>query len=422
MSTQLVLSVNKSDDGKSLADHFRWCWLGAGGLESDNSAAYGNREALRAALSERAELPQSAWVILPGSQVTTRQLEYSEKEKKHLRNLLPFQLEDSVVGDIDDLHFALATPADGKVAVAYADRVWMQGVFAELAALGIEVQRCWSEALLLPLTTTNAVSDYDDWTLSLRSDQLVLRYGRQLGFSVASKHGPMAIMMLLKAQERADNLPNLQLLAATEEELEELNALIPAELQGQIVESECVSEWSLDYSNTSIDLCQGEFSQRLPIERWWKLWRSVAIFAGVCALVYLGASFFEIHKLSGENLAIRQQIEAQARSVIPQGRLVDPEKQLSSVLKQMQPAGQSSSVMELLGQVLPEFAAVPSATIKGIAYTAETGDLSINVQADSFATFESIRQKIEQLGLNAELGSINAQGNVQSARLNIRKR
>ena len=419
MSTQLVLSVNRSNDGKTLADHFRWCWLGADGAAQ---AASGNREALRAALSDKPESPCSAWVILPGSQVTTRQLSYSEKEKKHLRNLLPFQLEDSVVGDIDDLHFALATPADGKVAVAYADKIWLQAVFAELAALGVEVQRCWSEALLLPLTNTNAVSDYDDWTLSLRANQLVLRYGKQLGFSVASKHAPLAITMLLKAQERADNLPNLHLLATSEQELEQLSAFLPAQLQAQVVARECQAEWALDYSNNSIDLCQGEFSRRLPIERWWKLWRPLSIFAGVCALVYLGTAFFEINKLSHENLALRQQIEAQTRSVIPQGRLVDPEKQLNSVLKQLQPAGQSMSLMELLGQVLPEFSAVPSITIRGIAFTAETGDLSFNLQADSFATFEAVRQKIEQQGLSAELGSINAQGNVQSARLNIRKR
>jgi general secretion pathway protein L len=417
MSSQLVLSVDRSHDGKSLADHFQWCWLSG----TDAVPASGNREALRAALSEHPLNPQTAWVILPGSQVSTRQLEYSEKEKKHLRNLLPFQLEDSVVGDIDDLHFALATPSDGKVTLAYTDRLWLQGVFAELAALGVEVQRCWSEPLLLPLSNSSAVSDFDDWSLALRGDQLLVRYGRELGFSVAAKHGTMALHMLLKAQERADNLPNLQLTAATEAELDSLTNLIPAELQGHIVASECSPQWALDYSNSSIDLCQGEFSQRLPIERWWKLWRSLAIFAGITALVYLGTAFFEIHKLNRENLNLRQQIEAQARLVIPQGRLVDPEKQLASMLRQMQPVGESSSVMEVLNMVLPKFAAVPAATVKGIGYSAETGVLSINVQADSFATFETIRQAIEQQGLVAELGSINAQGNVQSARMNISK-
>ena len=52
MSMQLVLSVTTSDDGKSLADDFRWCWLGADGVPAAEGAS-GDREALRAALGDK---------------------------------------------------------------------------------------------------------------------------------------------------------------------------------------------------------------------------------------------------------------------------------------------------------------------------------------------------------------------------------
>lgn len=417
---QLVLSVTTSDDGKSLADSFRWCWLGADGA-SAIEAASGDREALRSALSTRPINPQSAWLILPGSRVNTRELEYSDKEKKHLRNLLPFQLEDSVVGDVEDLHFALGTPADGKIVVAFADKTWLQAAFAELAALGIEVTRCWTAPLTLPLASA-AVTDADNhWSLGLYQDQVYLRYASTMGFSVAQQHARMALQMLLRDQERVDNLPNLHLRAANEADLAILGELIPAELQDVIASQTLADEWALDYSNSSIDLCQGDFSQRLPIERWWKLWQSVAIFAGVCVAVYLGTLMFEIHKLGGENLKIRQQIETAARSVITQGRIVDPEKQLNTLLKQSQPVGQSASVMALLTLVLPQIAQEPNVVIKGIAYAGESGELNINIQADSFSAFESLSEKIRSQGLNAETSSFNAQGNVQTARLKVTK-
>lgn len=420
MSMQLVLSVYTSADGKTLADWFRWCWLGADGNPQPESAASGNREALRAALGERAGQNLSTWLILPGSSVNTRELEYSEKEKKHLRNLLPFQLEESVVGDVEDLHFALGTPADGRVVVAYTDKTWLQAVFAELATLGIEVTRCWSAPLVLPMVA-EAGDDRDNlWSLGLYDGQFYLRYAPTLGFSVAESHARLALSLLLKSQERGDRLPDLHLRAASEEDLARLGELVPAELQAAIKSQTLADAWNLDY-NGSIDLCQGEFSQRLPIERWWKMWKSIAIFAGVCALVYLGTMLFEIQKLSGENLKIRQQIEAAARSVIPQGRMVDPEKQLSTLLKQLQPTNQSGRVMELLAVVLPQISTVPNVSIKGIAYVGEIGELNINVQADSFATFESLAQNIRNQGFNAEVLSANAQGNVQTARLKITK-
>lgn len=420
MSMQLVLSVDTSDDGKTLADSFRWCWLGADGVPFSEGTS-GDRDALRTALSENAATPQSAWLIVPGSQVNTRQLEYSEKEKKHLRNLLPFQLEDSVVGDVEDLHFALATPANGKVVVAFADKVWLQAAFAELAALGIEVTRCWTAPLTLPLASEAAVDSYNHWSLGLYRDQVYLRYASTMGFSVARQHARMALQMLLRDQERVDSLPSLHLRAASEVELAILGELIPAELQDAIASQTLADEWALDFSNSSIDLCQGDFSQRLPIERWWKLWQSVAIFAGVCVAVYLGTLLFEIHKLGGENLKIRQQIEASARTVIPQGRIVDPEKQLATLLKQSQPVSQSASVMSLLSLALPQVAQVPNVSIKGISYAGETGELNLSIQADSFGAFETLTQNMRSQGLNAETSSFNAQGNVQTARLKVTK-
>lgn len=422
MSTQLLLSVTASSDGKALADWFRWCWLGADGNPQADSAASGDREALRAALGERPVVGnQSAWLILPGAQVNTRELEYSEKEKKHLRNLLPFQLEESVAGDVEDLHFALGTPANGRVVVAYADKTWLQAVFAELATLGIEVTRCWSAPSVLPMPPDAGAEAYNQWSLGLYDQQVFIRYAPTLGFSVAEAHGSLALSLLLASREQTDLLPELHLRAANEVDLARLVGLIPNTLQSRITSQTTADPWTLDLGGSAIDLCQGEFSQRLPIERWWKMWKSVAIFAGVCALVYLGTLAFEIQKLSGENLKIRQQIEASARSVIPQGRMVDPEKQLSTLLKQLQPSSQSGRVMELLVVVLPQISSVPNVSIKGIAYVGEIGELNINVQADSFATFETLAQNIRNQGFNAEVLSANAQGNVQTARLKITK-
>ncbi len=77
--------------------------------------------------------------------------------------------------------------------------------------------------------------------------------------------------------------------------------------------------------------------------------------------------------------------------------------------------------MELLVVVLPQISSVPNVSIKGIAYVGEIGELNINVQADSFATFETLAQNIRNQGFNAEVLSANAQGNVQTARLKITK-
>lgn len=417
MTQQLVLSVTTSQDGKALGDLFRWCWLDLDGTPSEAPAS-GDREALRAAVGASVGVTQSTWLILPGSTVAIRTLEYTEKEKKHLRSLMPYQLEDAVIGDVEDLHFAFSTPANGKVTLAYTEKSWLQAVFAELATLGLEVNCCWSAPLTLPLVKTEFDGEAGEWTLGWCQDQVWVRYGYYQGFSVSPQQATMALQLLLQGREQ---LPYVHLRAAEQSGLEQLQALIPSMLKGQILDAELAHQWSLDFSGSSIDLCQGEFSRRLPIERWWKMWKSVAIFAGVGIGVYLASSLYEIHRLGNDNLAIRQQIETTARQVITQGRMQDAEKQLTILLRQMEPAQKSGSVMELLAIALPAIGELPSVQVKGIAYTSETGELNINIQADSFSTFETLSDNIKARGLAAELLSANAQGNVQTARLKVNK-
>ena len=417
MSMQLVLSVTSSQEGKTLGDLFRWCWLGADG-QVNGEPASGDRETLREAVGSAPGGTQSTWLILPGSSVATRELEYTEKEKKHLRSLMPYQLEDEVIGDVEDLHFAFSPAVNGQVTLAYTDKSWLQAVFAELATLGLEVNRCWSAPLTLPLVSSEQGAETGDWTLGWYQGQVWLRYNRYQGFALAPRQAAMALQMMLQGREQ---LPQLHVRADSKAGYEQLQALIPSMLKGQILDAEIVNDWSLDFSGSSIDLCQGEFSQRLPIERWWKLWKSVAIFAGVCVGIYLASSLYEIHRLGNENKAIRQQIESTARQVITQGRLQDPEKQLTILLRQMEPAKQTGSVMEMLGVALPAIGELPTVEVKGIAYASEMGELNINIQADSFGTFETLSNNIRSRGLNAELLSVNVQGNAQTARLKITK-
>jgi general secretion pathway protein L len=417
MSTQLLLYVNPSNDGQGIADILRWCWLGADGRPDASTAASGDGDSLQAALPSGEQ--QSAWLMLPGHCVNTRELEYSDKEKKHLRNLLPYQLEDNVVGDVDDLHFALGTPAQGRVVVSYINKAWLQETFAHLKTLGVDVTRCFAAPMMMPLHAPSDATTHQAWTAGLFDGQCYLRHGTTLGFGVSEQQAAFAFQLML-AELNAEQLVELHLRAESTDALDRLTALLPEQWQSAVASTTVASFWDVDTTHTAIDLCQGEFSQRLPFERWWKTWRSIALFAGACTALYLGALFFEIFTLNRDTVSLRQQIEASTRNVITQGRITDPERQLNTLLKQLQPAASSSGrVMELLAIILPEVGKVPSVSIKAIAYSADASELNLSVQADSYATFETLAGNIRGHGLNAEVQSANAQGNVQTARLRI---
>jgi len=227
--------------------------------------------------------------------------------------------------------------------------------------------------------------------------------------------------MLIAAQKLGDNLPRLVLRASGDEELDALYQSLPEHLAERVTNQIVANDWQLDFDGTAIDLCQAEFSQRLPLERWIKLWRNVGILALVTLVVYVGVLGFHIYKLNKQNLQLRQQMESTYRSVVPNGRVNDPEKDLRIKLQQLQPKGESGSVIDMFAGVLPVITSNSDVTVKVISFSADTGEMSINVQAHSFNSIDALRQAIALQGFTAELLTANAQGDVNTGRLKITK-
>jgi general secretion pathway protein L len=407
MSDQLLLYINRA------ADSYHWCWLDAHQQPLPGSEARGSLEQLADALPPG---NHQAWLILPGTKVVVRPLEYGEKEKRHLRKLLPFQLEETVVGDVERFHFALGPLQGGKTSVAYIEKAWLQEVFQSLKGIGIEVVRCWSAPLTLPLATDPQDADTPCWTLQAQDGVLLVRQAPLLGFSVDLRHARLALELLLNHQGQTQ--PRIWLRATSEEELQQALDSLPPGLESQIDRQELVGPWDRAYAQAALDLCQGEFSQRLPIDRWWSDWRKVALVAAACLAVHLGTQMYQIREFRQENLTIRQQIEQVYRQVVPTGPVLDAERQLSGLVRQLEPAGQSTSLVKLLSQVFPPLAE-SGVSLRSVQYSGESGEINLQLQADEFNAIQNLARQIEQQGLRAELLGASAQGNSHSARLKI---
>ena len=456
MTQQLVLSINAN------ADKLHWCWLEQGLPVQEQ---HGDWQSFHVALTERSgqEHPQ-AWLLIPGAKLGVREMAYTEKEKRHLRNLLPYQLEETVVGDVDDLHIALGEPQKGKVSLAFIDRSWLKSIFDQCKTLGVEITRCWAKPLVLPLVNTDRfepalldeltesasaqtitkesaskelnkesqknaeeetvqsviVSALPVWTIAIEQQQAQVRYADQNGFAVPVAFLVSALDKLREQLQWKDRMPQLLLRAETDSELAQLRTALAAYAPG-VIEEQVASRWVLDFNGQAINLCQAEFSQRLPLERWWKLWQSIIVFALVTLVIYVGVAAFHIYKLKKQNLVLRQQMEQIYRDVIPHGNSDDPEKRLRIKVSELQPKTTTGSLMALVGGVFPTVAGNSDVVIKVISYASESGELTINVQAHSFAAIDALRQNLASQGFNAELMNANAQGDLNSGRLKISK-
>jgi len=362
------------------------------------------------------------WLLVPGPRVVTAELAVSRKEQRHLRTMAPFQLEDDLACEIDELHFAFGPVREGKVTIARVDKNWLQQHFTAFAEAGLEIHRCLPEALLLP-------TDAGGWSVYL-TDELQVCQGVGRGFAIDNKLGAAALNTLvsLRADEQAEQggeasdsaLPSIALYADTEARLAQLEGLLPEVLRDKVSAREVRSRWQLDASPRNvIDLCQGAFTRQLPLVRWWQLWFKTAIFAAVVLAAFFTINLAEIQMLKSEQRQLRKAMETTYRQVVPSGTLVDPEKQLLRRVRATSGGGQQSRLLPMLAAVTPLIAKVEGVQLRTMNYNDDKNELRLNIQAPAFNTIEQLRQALNQAGLQATLVNASASGDVHQARLRI---
>jgi general secretion pathway protein L len=361
---------------------------------------------------------------LPGANIGNRIVPFVARESRHLQEVVPFQLEDGLLGDVEELHFAFgpwryadgnAEGADARVPVAWCRREWLQDQLEPLRRQELELCLAIPEPLLLVRKS--------GWALHLE-DHLIAHIDDGFGFSVEPELMTAALELLLQQMGAPDRV---QVSAPTSGLLDQLRSALPPELAGiadfhcQSLTQRCVY-LQTDPLNRAADfhelnLLQGEFSPRLPLARWWRQWRGLAAIMLVAVAAWSVNSLLEMQQLKRQQEQLQQQLETAFRSVVPEGLLVDARQQLRNLLLSLDAGTDYRGPIQLLASIAPALEEDASVEIKGFAY--DRGDVRLNCQAGSFTAIDQFLSRLQQQGLKPELVHSNADGDGQRARIRI---
>lgn len=382
-------------------------WQGFDGAVPSSISGSGNFDVL---LHELGDGKDEAWLLLPGEHFFIKTIPYSDSEKRHLRQAAPYQLEDSLVEDIDNLHFALGAPANGLVGVAACNRGWLLAQLQPFSDAGIELARVAPQGLMLRRNN-------DGWALRLTGKSVLAHTGPSESFVMEPDLAVQGLKLLRKRID-AEQIP-VVIAAANQQALDHFSDSLES-IPGLVIEHVVQPWWQgIDAGKApEIDLRQGEFGRRLPVERWWRHWRNVAIFAGITLAVYLVVSAWHYNVLENRNLELREQTEKAFRSVVPRGAIIDPEKQLRGKLKNSRDDSGTSAAVATLAKIAPVISASDDITLRAIHYSGQ--EMRISFWADSFNSIEQARAKIAGLGMAVELIQASADGGGHQARLRIK--
>lgn len=347
-------------------------------------------------------------VLLTGAKVPTR-------NRSRLLKAVPYALEDQLIDDVDELHFAVATQADGDtVSTAVVARAMMDTWLARCRECGITVDKLYPAQLALPLESSR-------WTVLINDNNTAcVRTDANTGFACDTPNLLTLLERKLKqSQQRPESVDviNCAALALDKNKLEsDLGVTIHSlECQGDALIA-CIRA-----DAPAINLLQGSYSPandwQAKTRRWWP---AAAVFA--LWLVMGGATqTYDYYQLNRQAQANQAEIDAVYKSVFPNSKNnTDPYKQLKQRLDQLSDAGgEVNDFIGLLGQSGDFLRQAQGMEITTLSY--REGQIDIDVSFTDTSALTALRQRFSSLkGLQVDVQSTSIAGNKVRSRLRIK--
>ncbi len=365
-------------------------------------------------------------LVISGKHVVTHQVGFSEKEKRHLAKIAPYEIEDKIVGDVDELHFSINPTQPDLATVSYLNRQWFSKIWTGFADKGVYIDVCIADFQCLQKKDNETLFWFEGNSLKVHSS-----YGQ--GFSIHQKMAPLVLPKLLEnyplnnedhrcivyisGNELSEQLSDdINMVRTTDDAKQFFNKFLP-EIQPTLFSEP--APLSINKS-LATNFCRGEFVKKVSSAEHFKGFQYVALLLLLSVMTFLAVNGAEIYSLTKKNQLISQQIESQYRQVIPEGIVDDPVRQLADKLGVVESAGsEASQLVYLLSHLAPIIQSL-NIDLSTINYSQKDKSLRVSIYAPAFSSVEQLRTQINAKGLFAELLSSNAIDDRFQARLRIR--
>ena len=391
----------------------RVAWVKSG--EADGSIVTDVRESDQLAEAAADAAGARVVVMVPAEDVLlTRVSVPAKKSRNLLRQAIPYLLEEQLVEDVEELHFALGELEGDEIAVAVVSSARMDAWLEQLRQAGIEPHVIIPETLALPLET-------DAWTvLTGQQGRLLLRTGQQAGMELDLANAGTLLKVAL--EEAGEARPATLAIYECGELSVNLTGL-DIELTRAPVKGHILSLLVAGYLSTSpINLLQGAYSRRERIGQYWRPWKVPLALTAVLLLLAVINSLVDYQRLSSEKSRLWNQIVATYKKTFPEESNVPyPQRQMEEHLKQLQGGGGGAGALsfsELLAKAGQFFKAAPTLKIQRLSY--KNGSLEVALTIADLQKLDQLKQQLAGKGaLAVEIVSAAARGKQVEARLRI---
>jgi general secretion pathway protein L len=337
--------------------------------------AWGGTAGAQAGEAPIALLPKAAVVdaVFDTADVFVAAIDAPKLSEAKLRQALPNLLEDRLLTDPADCHFAFDLPRQSgtttiaqqpKLAVCVIDRGLLTRALDALTAAGYRLRAAYGEIYTVPAPAAAV--------LSVRADRGrgIARSGKHDGFAFDLEGGEPPAALVLAVRQLG--IKRIQAYGRDAQSLASHAAALGASVDVMN------REFDQDAADSAVNLLQGTFAQGgllnragLPKISAGAL-RAPLIWLGVAAAVFIGGMNAYWLKLESESRALRSGMETSFRSAFPEATaVVDPVLQTKRQLGGLRSRGGIPSADDfsvLNTQAAQLFSVAPVGAIAGVEY------------------------------------------------------
>ncbi|HHJ11967.1 MAG TPA: hypothetical protein ENK00_02200 [Chromatiales bacterium] len=344
-------------------------------------------------------------LLVPGERVLCRRVETPARSERELARALPYQLEDELAQDIEDLFFAFRREGRGRVRVLITEQrlmqAWLDGWPDTDAIVDLR-----PDYLALPMTP-------DGWTLLIEDERLLLCTADGCGTSIeaslaqpvlhglAERQPPQHITAHLVGEA---SLPPFPWPVAVDEHRQPhaLAVLGPGALE----------------EPAPVNLRQGPWAPARRHGRGSPAQARLALAAAIVLALGLGLRLADLLAYRSANQQAMQEMVRIYRETFPDARrVVNPRVQLAQRLKALESAsGQADD--RALG-LLDALARAWQPGLEPVSLQYREGRLELRLAADSLSRIEALRKRLQEKGVNTSLASASNEGGRTRATLRI---
>ncbi len=330
---------------------------------------------------------------------------------------LPFVAEEHTLPDPEDNH-VVPGPAltGGRIMLAVVDKPWLVRIVEACRTAKLPLRRMTPETFLPPLAT-------ETWVLVWDGSSGFMRTGSTSGMALDSGDAgtaPLALRLCLNAAQA--NLPK-KIEVRFPQHIPQAQCSLPQwnDLAVPLVAGAAWDWRRAPIPDNALNLLWGDFAPRAKIREWWPNLRPAAlILLAVLGVQAIGANL-EWALLAQEKKGLAQDMERSFRTAFGDASvLVNAPLQMRRNLAQLrQVAGllDDGDLLPLLDGVARPLAELPLGSVRAMHY--ESGRLDVDIKLGHRADFQSLRQRLQNKGLDVRVGDIHDTGNGVEARVTL---